>query len=111
MKKNQSTTENVQPARSYRRVTVTINDQTYHNALKQAEQEGKPLSQIIAGIIEQKLMSDVPGRRESKRLTISLPDHTHSELLKRKDENMSSLSSLVSSMLDSAFFTSQDSSA
>ncbi len=111
MARDQSDTGEAQQGGSHRRVTITINGQTYLQLLKQAEQEGQPLSQVITGIIEQQLNQDLPGSQGSKRLTISLPQHIHSTLLKRKSEEQKSLSGLVSCMLESAKCTPPSASA
>jgi len=102
VKRNQSDTGGAQQSGSHRRVTITINGQTYLQLVKQAEQEGQSLSQVITGIIEQQVNQDLPASLGSKRLTISLPQRTHSALLKRKNEEQKSLSGLVSCMLTSA---------
>jgi len=109
--KDQTDAEDAQQAGSHRRITITINGNTYLHLLKQAEQEGQPLSQVITGIIEQQLSKDLPSNQGSKRLTISLPHHTHAALLKRKHDEQKSLSGLVSCMLDSAKGMSPSASA
>lgn len=102
MAKAEATTEGTQQVRNHRRITVTINRQTHLQLLKQAEQEGKPLSQVIAATIEKQLIADLPTTQDSRRITISLSENTHSALLQRKTEERRSLSGLVSLMLDSA---------
>ena len=102
MKGNQPDTKEARQADGNIRATITINGQTYLRLLKQAEQEGQSLSQVIAATIEQQLSNDLPINPGSKRLTISLPKRTHAALLKRKNKEQKSLSGLVSCLLNSA---------